>query len=751
MSRDIDSYPLKALEWRSKRASRGRVLPQSPADRGKYLDSWKEIAAYLNRNIRTCWLWEHELGLPVHRLDGSPKARVFAYTGELDAWRAEKIHLAYDAKPRTRAADEMKGPSSPKTIPIRRSVRTWIAAALVAGPVLAAVATGLIVRHPYRVPTPTVIRSTIKVEPGRWLAGWTMELQRPSRTALAISSDGSFIVYSAIKENPGPKAIPRLYVRRMDRSESAPIAGTEGGMGPFLRPDGKWVGFWTSLKEGTVPFPPSSSESVLWTGYKLMKVPVEGGVPSTLYEAAGWLFGAAWGPDNSIVFTEGEASGLSRISAEGGKPENLTTPDPKREEYSHRLPCWLPDGKAVLYTVMKNGWDPKPALALLILDGRESRVLVNDAADGRYIPTGHIVFLRRGRLLGVRFDPASREVVGQPFPLVDDVMQAISNSSDYSTNAGQFSISNTGTLVYAPGGVIPRQENSLVWLDQKGSEQPVTDKTFPFSSPRLSPDGRRIAVHTVLEGQIWVYDLSTGTTALLTNEGRAAFPIWSPDGRRLLFSLNNYLFMNLFWQASDGSSSMERLTTSPCNQWSGSWSADGKTIAFVEWPGSNADIVVMDVASRRVTPFLNTSFNEMYPDFSPDGRWLAYTSDESKQEEVYVRPFPGPGPRHPVSTEGGIMPLWSKDGKRIFYRRRDQVWAVDVRQDGGFSTGKPRLLFERPGYGFGDPVRTYDLSHDGQRFLMYKYDQRKPTPVMEIMLVENWFEEVRRLAPAAEK
>jgi len=716
-------------------------------DKGKQLDSWKEIAAYLNRNVRTCWLWERDLGLPVHRLDGSPKARVFAYTAELDAWREEKGQLPGNAESGNNGVEaSSQPPTPPAPVTVRRSARAWIVAALVGGPVLAAAAAVLIVWHFHPAPKPAVGRFTIKVEPGYWLAGWTMEMQRPSRTAMAISNDGSFIVYSAIEENPGPKATPRLYMRRMDQSKSVPIAGTEGGINPFLSPNGKWVGFWTSSKEGTIPFPPSSSESVLWTGGTLKKVPVEGGVPHSLCEtASAWLFGAAWGPD--IVFTEGEATGLSRISADGGKPESLTTPDPKREEYSHRLPSWLPDGKAVLYTVMKNGWDIKPALALLRLDTRESRVLIQDAADGRYIRSGHLVFLQRGTLMAVRFDLARREVLGPPFPLVDNVMQAFSGSSDYNTDAGQFSISDTGTLIYAPGGVVPRKRNSLVWVDQKGIEKPVTDMKFPFSSPRLSPDGRRIAFHA--DG-VWVYDLSTGTNMPLTTEG-GAYPIWSPDGKRLLFSLNNYLVVNLFWQAADASSAMERLTTSTHNQWSGSWSADGKTVAFVDWLGSNADIFMLDVPSRRVTQFLDTPFNEMYPDFSPDGRWLAYTSDETKQEEVYVRPFPGPGLRHPVSTDGGVMPLWAKDGKRLFYRRRDQVWAVDIHTDGGFSTGKPRLLYERPGYGFGDPTRTWDLSFDGRRFLMVKYEQRDPTPVTEMVLVEDWFEELKRLSPSGKK
>ena len=229
-------------------------------------------------------------------------------------------------------------------------------------------------------------------------------MERPSRTAMAISSDGRFVVYSAIEENPGPQAKPRLYLRRMDQSEAKPIAGTEGGINPFLSPDNRWVGFWADGK--------------------LKKIPVEGGVPSTLCDAFRLLFGANWGRDNSIVFADGSDAGLSRVSAEGGKPETLTKPDPKREEISHRLPSWLPNGKAVLFTVMRHGWDRQPWLALLRLDTREWHVLLQDAADARYVPTGHLVFLRQGTLMAVRFDLARLEVIGQPVALVENVMQA---------------------------------------------------------------------------------------------------------------------------------------------------------------------------------------------------------------------------------------------------------------------------------------------------------------------------------------
>jgi len=617
----------------------------------------------------------------------------------------------------------------------RRPSLLWLSAltavALIAGLIIGRV----LIWNYHSAPRPSVVTSTIKIEPGHWLDGarriWEMEL--PSRTAMAISSDGRFIVYSAIEENPGPQAQPKLYLRRLDQSEAKPITGTEEGINPFLSPDNRWVGFWADGK--------------------LKKVSVEGGVPTTLCDTSRWLYGANWGRDNSIVFAAGEAAGLSRVSADGGKPEILTKPDPKREEWSHRMPSWLPNGKAVLFTAMRQGLDRQPWLCLLRLDTREWHVLLPDAADARYIPTGHLVFLRQGTLMAVRFDLARLDVIGQPFALVENVMQAFSNRASFNTGAGQFGISDTGSLIYATGGIVPPLNNSLVWMDQRGIEQTVTALQFPFFAPRLSPDGQRIAYETFgREAQVWVYDLGRGTNSRLTSEGRALYPIWTPDGKRILFSWGKSLVLNLFWLPYDGSAPMERLTTSEYEQFPGPWSSDGKTVALVEThPDTSNDIAMLDAVSGRVTPFLNSQFNERNPEFSPDGRWIAYTSDESKRSEVYVRAFPGPGMKQQVSSEGGVMPVWARNGRQLFYRWQDQVWAVDVRTEGGFATSKPRLLFEKPEYSQASPTREYDLSPDGRRFLMVKWEQRKPTPVTEMVLVQNWFEELKRLVPTEKK
>jgi serine/threonine-protein kinase len=251
---------------------------------------------------------------------------------------------------------------------------------------------------------------------------------------------------------------------------------------------------------------------------------------------------------------------------------------------------------------------------------------------------------------------------------------------------------------------------------------------------------------------VGVYDLNRGTPSRLTDEGKAWYANWTPDGHRLVFNWTKSGQPNLYWQPEDASSTMERLTTSDYRQDAGSWSPDGTTLAFVEiHPDTKSDILLLDLKSRRIAPFLNSRAEELYPEFSPDGRWMAYGSDESGQWEVYVRPFPGPGGKWLISHEEGIEPLWARNGKQLFYRSEDQVWVVDVRTDGGFSASKPRHLFNVSGMMNGEPIRTWDLSLDGQRFLMVKSEETKPTIVTELILVQNWFEELKRLSPTGKK
>jgi serine/threonine-protein kinase len=571
-----------------------------------------------------------------------------------------------------------------------------------------------------------VVTTTIKLEPGYWLDGFRRpeDLERPSRTAIAISPDGRSVVYSASV----PRGEPRLFLRSLDRSEARPLAGTERAIAPFFSPDGRWLGFWADRQ--------------------LKKIPVEGGLATPLCNLES-SFGASWGVDDIILVASAADGGLAVVPADGGQLERWTTPDKNRDEASHRLPHWLPDGRGALFTVMRHGYDAHPSIALLRRDKREWRVLIEDAADARYVASGHLLFLRQGALMAVRFDLVRQEVVGRPVAVIDGVMQAFAPNFSFNTGAGQFAVSQSGSVVYALGGVAPDTSNSLVWVDPEGHERPAAPLQFPFFAPRLSPDGERIVY--ILYGQerhLWVYDLVRGTNTRVHDLGLSSYPTWAPDGKHLLFGWQKSVRINLFQQPADGSAAMERITTSDCDQRVGSWSPDGEKVALVEiCEGSGWNISMLDVRSRQVTPLITSNSNERFPEISPDGRWIAYSSDETKRDEVYVQRVLGSG-RFQVSTAGGIQPLWSKDGTKLFYRWLNQVWVADVRLDSGLAPGTPRLLFEREGYSLGSPIRGYDLSPDSQRFLMVKLDRRSPSPATEITLVQNWLEDLKSKLPA---
>jgi len=621
-------------------------------------------------------------------------------------------------------------PSKAVSAPWRLSLR-WLSA-VAALTLLAGIAIGFgLMRYFQPAPAEPVV-STIKIKPGYSLAGMSLaaELIRPSRTAVTMSTDGSFIVYSAIEENRDPGARvefnpvlgtkPQLYLRKMNQAEANPIAGSEGGINPFLSPDNRWVGFWAD--------------------WKLKKVPVQGGMATTLCDTP-WVIGANWGRNDRIVFSTGVSSGISMVAAGGGTPESLTKPDLEREESSHRLPVWLPSGEAVLFTVMRHAFDPKPRLALLRVDTGEWKVLLEDAADGRYLPTGHLVFLRQGTLMAVGFDPSKSEVMGEPQPLIGNIVQTFATADAYNTAAGQFAVSDTGWLIYAAGGVPPDPMNALVWVDRHGREELVTEDRKPYRQPRLSPDGQKIA-YASLEGdsRIWVYDLARGTHTFVTSEGHASTPVWTATGKQLVFSWMKSGGAKWFWQPYDGSSSMQPFIK-PAREELESISPDGKTFAIVALdPGMEFDIVLFDTQSGQQTPFLNSRFAEAYPELSPDGRWIAYATTENKEYyEVYVTDFPGKKSRWQISNGGGYEPMWSRDGRKLFYRGQGHVWAVDVQTKGGFKPGKPVMLFDDAAYITCAPIRCDDLSLDSQRFLMVKREQRKPLPLTELILVQNWF------------
>ena len=562
---------------------------------------------------------------------------------------------------------------------------------------------------------------------------------RPTRTAVALSPDGKTLVFGAIWGGR-----PQLYARAMDQLTATPIAGTGGGSSPFFSPDGQWVGF---VADG-----------------ELRKVPLKGGPAVTLCKAVS-LFGASWGDDGTIVFATARNGGLWRVSDEGGgTPEALTTLQPG--EYSHRLPHMLPGSRAVLFTISKAAylWDDTQ-IVVRSLETGEQTVLVTGGSDARYVSTGHLIYARLGTLMAVPFDPVRLAVTGGATGVIDDVMQSADrNRSDMdNTLAAQVTVSDNGALVYLTGGAVGAAERSLAWVDRQGRRQTLAAPPHAYSEPRLSPDGSYISVSTREETRVvWRYDTARGALNPITVDGRSSYSVFAPDGKRVVFrSGASGGEDNLYWKAADGSGDAERLTTSERSQTPSSWSRDG-TIAFVEEGDLKGDfnvlqfdIWVLSTGDRKTRAVIHTAANEMTPEFSPDGRWLAYVSNESRRNEVYVQPYPGPGERHLISTNGGAQPAWSATGRELFYVQGGgfggpgvtTLMSVKIATAPEFVAGTPEVVFDSAD--LQSPWgRSYDVAPDGQRFLLTLSKEAPPNPApAQMILVQHWFEELKRLVP----
>jgi serine/threonine-protein kinase len=511
----------------------------------------------------------------------------------------------------------------------------------------------------------------------------------------------------------------QIFARAMDRYESVPLAGTEGGTQPFVSPDGQWVGFFADGK--------------------LKKVPLGGGAVATLCDARE-PEGGSWGDDGTIVFAAGQKGGLFRVSSRGATPEPLTKPDTQAGELAHWWPEVLPGSGAVVFTTFPTAGLEETRLAVVPLRGTPSapRVLARGASYGRYAPTGHLVFARKSRLIAAAFDPVRAETRGDAVTLFDGV------TVDWFTGAAQFAFSRTGTLVYLPGThEVPAP--SLVVVDPDGKERPLPAPTRPFMNLDAAPDGRR-AVVTIHEGtgsDLWTVDVERGTLTRLTFEAHNIEPAFTPDGKRVAFASSRTGPINLFWVAADGTGTAERLLEGARNQYPDSWSPDGRTLAFTELsPETGADIWMLPLDTREPRPFLRTRFDEEVPTFSPDGRFLAYDSNETNEWEVFVRPFPSGGPKTQVSKGGGYAPAWSPDGRELYYRDDDGVLAVSVETSPSFQTGPARRLVA------DKRIIAMASSRAGRGLLAVRGAEK--TPPTQVNLVLGWFAELTKLAGRAD-
>ena len=502
------------------------------------------------------------------------------------------------------------------------------------------------------------------------------------------------------------------------------------------------------------------------SGNKLRKYPLDGGAPSTICDCNSWSYGASWSLDDTIVFACEQTGGLWRVSASGGEPEQITELDLEVGEVSHRLPFVLPDGKAVLFTVPRHhtalvDWS-EVEIAVHSFETGKRKVLIEGGSDARYTPSGHLVFARDGTLWAAPFDLDGLALKGPAVRVLEGVSHSLyRRNGPEETGATQFAFSQSGSLAYIRGSVYPEAKREVIQVGRDGEVETIGIEPARYSGAHYSPDETQVLLGTYHRSpQIWTYDLDRGTRNIQISEGMNNFPTWSPDGTRVVFVSEKDGRRNLVWKPVDSDADAERLTSGIA----GSWSPDGTELAFARVkPDTEYDsdiwILSMD-GSRSEKPFLQTEFKEGFPEFSPDGRWMAYVSNESGQHAVYIQPYPGPGSKQRISTDEGWAPVWSGSGDELFYLTGygrpgpKQYWSVDITvTEDDLTPGIPDLLFEQECVG-GNPNRAYDVTSDGQHFLMVSKNPAQGRAVLreylgdKVTIVLNWFEELKRLAPA---
>ena len=514
------------------------------------------------------------------------------------------------------------------------------------------------------------------------------------RGSFAVSPDGRHVALRGVTEG---KVV--LWVRDLDSLITRPLAGTEEAFFPFWSPDSRSIAFFT--------------------GSKLKKIDARGGPVQTLCDAPEGR-GATWSASGVIVFTAREGEPLQQVSAAGGTPTPAATLESSRGEISHLHPFFLPDGRHFLYLVISS--QPENAgLRVGSLDSKETKLLVNTDASGQYAPPGYLLFLRDRTLMAQRFDAGRLVTEGEPFPIADEV-----DRLGLSTRLALFSVSRTGVLVFRRGN---SEGTQLTWFDRQGNPLGTVGPAGINATPWLSPDEHQVAFSgNAPQGgnpDVWLMELARGRTMRFTFDPSPDLnPLWSPDGRRILFASERDGHANLYQSAASGGGADEVVVKSDFKKIPNDWSADGKLILYQELnPKAAYDLWTFSIPEHRPFPFLQTAFDERQGRFSPDGRWIAYSSNESGTWEVYVQSFPSSGGKSQVSTNGGGQPQWRRDGRELFYLSADRkLMAVEVSTSGpSFGAGPPKELFllRIPPIGLtGGPRNFYAAAGDGQRFLV---------------------------------
>jgi serine/threonine-protein kinase len=544
---------------------------------------------------------------------------------------------------------------------------------------------------------------------------------RPGRPAVAFSPDGENIVYQANRQ---------LYLRPISDVDSRPIDGTnQDAANPFFSPDGRWIGFFAN------------------TDNKLKKISITGGTAVTICDCE-FMLGASWTVDNQILYASPQkGKGIFRVSANGGKPELVVAAKPDETMVEPQL---LPDGDHVLYTVSTGGWD-KVKIVVESLKSHDRKILVENGAEGRYLPTGHVMYALRTRVFVVPFNAARLAVTGEPVSIIEDVGRI------NPVGAAQISFANNGSMVYVvgrPGG--PQQTTGLAWVDRSGKETPLPLPPGRYSEPRISPDGRQIAVLKADDqdnSSLWVYDVSATIAIRPLTFDNTDYPVWTRDSQRIIFR-SNTAGGALFWQQADGKSPAEELEKSQPGR-PNSVSPDGKNLVFTAGPESDHDLWVLSLIGDHTPKLLiSGASNQEQASFSPDGRWIVYSSPGAG---IYVQLFPlVSGVKYQITIDG-FSPLWSPDGKQIFYlagqiaNTSRQFTSVDVRTEPTFAFANPtKLLVRNPAERLATTnVRPYDITPDGKQFLIVTSGVEPPEKASQVQfrITLNWFEELKQRVP----
>jgi Tol biopolymer transport system component len=561
--------------------------------------------------------------------------------------------------------------------------------------------------------------------------GSDAKLSREQGIFAILSPDGGRVAFVA----SGSDEKRRIYVRSLDQLQATVLSGTEDAENPFFSPDSQWLGFFANGK--------------------LRKIAVQGGAAVTLCNAPSGR-GGSWSEDNTIVFTPDLRSALSKVSSAGGTPEPLTTLDRGAGEVTQRWPQFLPGGKAVLFTSNTQGGNYEDAdiVVYSMSSGQRKRVL-RGGYYGRHVPTGHLLYMHEGTLFAVSFDLSRLEVTGSPTPLLDGITAGPGDAS------AQFSFAENGELMYVPGHSGFRFA-SIYWMDRQGKFTPIRETKADYYMPALSPDGKRlvVAINDGKKSDIWVCDIAHDTLTRLTFSGNNLSPIWTPDGQRITYTHFEKVGVgDIYWTQADGTGSPLRLTETSSRILPDSWHPSGKLLVFDQLTSADnwsTFALAMEGNDKQdwhpgeIKPFLTSSFTEWESSFSPDGRWLAYDSNETGDYEIYVRPFPGPGGKWQISTGGGRYPKWSRTSKELFYRTPDSKIMVTpyVVSGESFNSGKPQLWSQGQ---FTERLGSvnFDLHPDGKRFAVLKaLATTEDSSGNKFSFVFNFFDELRHKVPS---